>query len=341
MNETPDPTPAGSPPTPAPPPPLPPAAGPRRFLRSREDRLIGGVAGGLGRTFGIDPVLFRIVFVALLFVGGVGVPLYLLTLLVTPSDDGTGRPAAGQSTGRRLVRATAFAGLALAALCAAVLAAGLAAWAAAAGGAGLVAAIVIALGLALVAAAYRGGARWLILPALLVALPAGVVSAADVDLDGGVGERSYRPASVADVRDGYELGVGELVLDLRRLDWQDGQRLELPIDVGVGHAIVLVPEDVCVVGRGDVGVGAINLFGRDTGGIDTDWQESDAGRGDNPRLVVDATIGVGALEVRHRRVDRFEGPGDQPWVDEEPPFRDLDLERQRDAADAACSGVPA
>ena len=86
MHETPDPTPAGSPPPPAPPPALPPAAGPRRFLRSREDRLIGGVAGGLGRTFGIDPVLFRIVFVALLFVGGVGVPLYLLTLLVTPSD---------------------------------------------------------------------------------------------------------------------------------------------------------------------------------------------------------------------------------------------------------------
>ena len=126
MHETPDPTPAGSPPPPAPPPALPPAAEPRRFLRSREDRLIGGVAGGLGRTFGIDPVLFRIVFVALLFVGGVGVPLYLLTLLVTPSDDGTGRPAAGQSTGRRLVRAAAFAGLALAALCAVVLAAGLA-----------------------------------------------------------------------------------------------------------------------------------------------------------------------------------------------------------------------
>jgi phage shock protein PspC (stress-responsive transcriptional regulator) len=320
------------------PPPLPPAAGPRRFLRSREDRLIGGVAGGLGRTFGIDPVLFRIVFVALLFVGGVGVPLYLLTLLVTPSDDGTGRPAADQSTGRRLVRATALAGLALAALCAALLAAGLAAWAAAAGGAWFVAAVVIALGLALVAAAYRGGARWLILPALIVALPAGVVSAAEVDLDGGIGERSYRPGSVADVRDGYQLGMGELRIDLRRLDWQDGQRVDLPVDLGVGHAIVLVPEEVCVVGRADVGVGAVDVFGRDTGGVDTEWDEADAGTGTNPRLVVDATIGVGALEVRHRMAPRFDGPG-RDWDDDGAGA--FESSRERDAAEAACAGVPA
>jgi phage shock protein PspC (stress-responsive transcriptional regulator) len=340
MHETPDPTPAGSPPPPAPPPPLPPAAGPRRFLRSREDRLIGGVAGGLGRTFGIDPVLFRIVFVALLFVGGVGVPLYLLTLLVTPSDDGTGRPAAGQSTGPPARAAPppspGWRSRRCAPRCSPP------------------------------ASPPGRPRRWRRLrrrhrhrprprargrrlprrgaladpPALLVALPAGVVSAADVDLDGGVGERSYRPASVADLRDGYELGVGELVLDLRRLDWQDGQRLDLPIDVGVGHAIVLVPRTSASVGRGDVGVGAINLFGRDTGGIDTEWQESDAGRGDNPRLVVDATIGVGALEVRHRRVDRFDGPGDSNW-DEDFRERDVEVGRQREAADAACSGVPA
>ena len=37
---------------------------PRRLLRSREDRVIGGVCGGLGRYFNIDPVLFRIGFAA-------------------------------------------------------------------------------------------------------------------------------------------------------------------------------------------------------------------------------------------------------------------------------------
>ena len=33
---------------------------PRKLLRSREDRLIGGVCGGLGRYFNVDPILFRI-----------------------------------------------------------------------------------------------------------------------------------------------------------------------------------------------------------------------------------------------------------------------------------------
>jgi hypothetical protein len=55
---------------------------------------------------------------------------------------------------------------------------------------------------------------------------------------------------------------------------------------------------------------------------------------------VDATIGVGALEVRHRRVDRFDGPGDSNW-DEDFRERDVEVGRQREAADAACSGVPA
>jgi phage shock protein PspC (stress-responsive transcriptional regulator) len=270
MNEIPDTSPTGSPPPPpaAGPPltagPPPRAEPPRRFLRSREDRLIGGVAGGLGRTFGIDPVLPRIVFVALVFVGGSGVLLYLLALLLTPSDDGTGEPAAGQSMGRRVLRATGYAGVAVAAVCAAVLAAGLAAWAAAAGGAWVVASIVIALGLALVFTAFRGGARWLVLPALLVALPAGVVSAADIDVDGGVGKRSHRPVATAEVAGGYRIGLGELVVDLRGLDWRDGQRLRLPVDVGVGHAIVFVPRDVCVVGAADVGVGAVDVLGRDT-----------------------------------------------------------------------------
>src|SRR5207244_12929356 len=34
--------------------------GPRRLLRSRSDRMILGVAGGLGRYFNVDPVIFRI-----------------------------------------------------------------------------------------------------------------------------------------------------------------------------------------------------------------------------------------------------------------------------------------
>ena len=47
--------------------PATPPPPPRRFLRSRDDRFIAGVCGGLGRYFNVDPVLFRVGTVALLF----------------------------------------------------------------------------------------------------------------------------------------------------------------------------------------------------------------------------------------------------------------------------------
>ena len=50
-------------------------------------------------------------------------------------------------------------------------------------------------GVALVVAAFAGGARWLIVPALVLVLPLAIVAAADIDVDGGVGERQYRPAT--------------------------------------------------------------------------------------------------------------------------------------------------
>src|SRR5919108_6233075 len=61
---------------------------PKRLTRSRADTVIGGVAGGLGRYFGVDPILFRIGFVVLTFIGGVGVIAYLALLAFVPSDGG-------------------------------------------------------------------------------------------------------------------------------------------------------------------------------------------------------------------------------------------------------------
>ena len=75
--------------------PTPAAApGPRRLKRSRDDRLIAGVCGGLGRYFGIDPVIFRVAAVALVFLGGAGALLYLAAILLVPdegSDQQSGR----------------------------------------------------------------------------------------------------------------------------------------------------------------------------------------------------------------------------------------------------------
>jgi phage shock protein C len=54
--------------------------------RSRDDRVIGGVCGGLGRYLGIDPVVVRIAFVVLALGLGSGIFVYLIAFLVIPEE---------------------------------------------------------------------------------------------------------------------------------------------------------------------------------------------------------------------------------------------------------------
>nr|WP_052665270.1 ATP-binding protein [Nitriliruptor alkaliphilus] len=58
----------------------------RKLRRTRTDRVVAGVAGGLGRHLGVDPVLVRGGFVVLAFAGGVGLLLYGVLWLTTPTE---------------------------------------------------------------------------------------------------------------------------------------------------------------------------------------------------------------------------------------------------------------
>src|SRR5262245_1077486 len=60
----------------------------RKLSRSTDDHMIAGVAGGLGRYFGLDPVLFRIAFGISVFFGGVGLLAYIALVAFLPHDDG-------------------------------------------------------------------------------------------------------------------------------------------------------------------------------------------------------------------------------------------------------------
>jgi phage shock protein PspC (stress-responsive transcriptional regulator) len=61
-------------------------ARPRRLERSRDDRVIAGVCGGLGAYFDVDSVLFRIAFVLLVFAGGLGILAYILGWIFLPEE---------------------------------------------------------------------------------------------------------------------------------------------------------------------------------------------------------------------------------------------------------------
>jgi phage shock protein PspC (stress-responsive transcriptional regulator) len=337
--------------------------GPRRLYKSRDERMIAGVCGGIAEYFGIDPVIVRVIAVALVFAGGAGLLAYLAAWLLVPEEgaDPSERPgraatiagaaalvlavcvlplwngpfgghwsgpfvalvfvglvglgvwyiASGEHPAgggaRDILRRAGF-GLALLAVCA-ILAFG-GAWATAAGGGIVVAGVIVVLGAWLVAGAFIGGARWLILPALALALPAGVVSAADLDVRGGIGERQYRPLAADQVRDSYRLGVGQLIVDLRGANLPAGDR-RVHIDLGVGQAVLVVPRDACVATTAKLGVGEVDVFDRNSAGFDVDWQDARTARADRTRIVVDGDVGVGQLAVTYQDPDAVRHGGFQ------------------------------
>lgn len=271
-------------------PPEPPEApSSRRLTRSSSDRVIAGVAGGLGRYFSIDPVVVRIAFIVGAFFGGAGVIAYGAAWLLVPSDDGSSRGSNAAGVARRL-----GIGLGLLVLIGVAIVGGFAG--AASGGATTVAIVVIAAGGLLVVGAFTGGMRWLILPALALGLAAGAAAAGDIDIRGGTGERVYRPATTDSLRSDYKLGVGHLLLDLRDTKFGPGDH-RVHLKVGLGQAEVLVPSNVCVSSTAHISGGGTTIFDRSTGGTYHEWQDIRRAAPDSARLTVDADIGFGELRI--------------------------------------------
>ena len=55
-----------------------------RITKSKTDRVIDGVCGGLAEYFGIDSLIVRLVFVALIFTNGIGIILYIVLMIIMP-----------------------------------------------------------------------------------------------------------------------------------------------------------------------------------------------------------------------------------------------------------------
>jgi phage shock protein PspC (stress-responsive transcriptional regulator) len=306
--------------------------------------MLGGVAGGLGAYFGVDPLLFRIAFGVSVFFGGLGILAYIALLAFVPPEDGqsfmAGRSRAGSialtaalvvaaiaflgphafvlgpgllaacilgslgmllwralggSPGDDLAQTAARAALAGLILVAALGAGGAVGLAAAMGGGPVVAAGAIVAGLALLAAGLLGGPRWLILPVIVLVVPLAIVTAANIDLRGGVGERTYRVADVSELQPSYRLGMGRLNVDLRQLRVPAG-RTDVKLRLGIGDAVVRVPDGACVTTDAHVGAGRTNVLDRVQSGADVRVLEP-APRGTLATLHLDADVGVGDLRV--------------------------------------------
>lgn len=68
----------------------------RRLYKSRADRMIDGVCGGVGEYFGLDSTLVRIAWVLLTLFGGAGIILYILAMIIMPKNPSPeAKPASG------------------------------------------------------------------------------------------------------------------------------------------------------------------------------------------------------------------------------------------------------
>lgn len=56
----------------------------KRLYRSRENKIVGGVCGGLGEYLGLDPTLVRIITVLLFILPGIGILTYIIAWIIIP-----------------------------------------------------------------------------------------------------------------------------------------------------------------------------------------------------------------------------------------------------------------
>jgi phage shock protein PspC (stress-responsive transcriptional regulator) len=348
----------------------------KQLRRSRSDRMIAGVSGGLGRYLDVNPVLYRVGFVVLALLGGAGILIYLAAALVIP-DEGEDQSIVEQALRDRNRRPWRLIGLVLVGVSSIVLLAEVRFWdghfawvlvliaglvllalgprlwseITVGGGAGagvgdaappagdtkpppppprsfalatavlgvlVIGAAVLGIlaasgvdipwaialavaaggvGIAVVAGAFlRLRVGWLIVIGALLGAAAIFASTINLRLDEGIGDRSYAPRTHAALKESYRLGIGELDLDLSKLELEPGETRVIA-SVGIGHLLVTVPRDVAVQVDSHVDWGDSEVLGSEKNGHDVDHDVERPGRPGAPLLLLDVGVGAGQVEV--------------------------------------------
>jgi phage shock protein PspC (stress-responsive transcriptional regulator) len=303
----------------------------KRLERSRSDRMLAGVCGGLARTFGIHPAFYRVGFVVLTLIGGAGILIYLAAALVIP-DEAKQDSIAAEILRDARDRPWPLVGLGLVATAVVVLLSRVTLWPR--GDAAWI--LLLIAGLAIVVSTRRralspppavtappevseaettavmpspaavseparrgwgAGRIFLVtlgsLVALLLIAVATFLAIFPVHLSHGVGNQAFTPAGISDLRRTYRLGVGDLKIDLRNVRLPVGET-PLKARVDIGDLVVVVPADAAVRAYGKARLGYVNVLGEEDDGRNVD--ESIAGDGKRV-LDVDARVQVGSVRI--------------------------------------------
>ena len=286
----------------------------RRLERSRSDRMLAGVCGGLARYFDIHPAVYRVGFVVLTLLGGAGILIYLAAALVMP-DEGQEDSIATAALRSRRDRPWPLIGLALVGVAVAsllaratlwphgdawwllLLAGGAILWITRHGTTGAATADPKELAADDSRRMRRLFKRLAIALGTIVALilVAAAVFAAifHVHLGRGIGDRNYVVTGTDELRRNYRLGIGDMTVDLSTVRFKVGET-DVGTRVDVGDLLVVVPQDVALRVRGDAQLGQVELLGDSADGRNVDRSVDQTGK---RVLVLDAHVGVGRVRV--------------------------------------------
>ena len=302
----------------------------KRLERSRSDRMLAGVCGGLARTFGIHPAFYRVGFVVLTLIGGAGILIYLAAAIVIP-DEGKQDSIAAEILRDARDRPWPLVGLGLVATAVVVLLSRVTLWPR--GDAAWI--LLLLAGLAIVVSTRRRALspsaaaappeaseeepaavtppapalpeparrRWGVariflvafgsLAAILLVSVAIFLAIFPVHLSHGVGNQTFTPTGISDLRGTYRLGVGDLQIDLRNVRLPVGET-PLKARVDIGDLVVVVPADATVRAYGKARLGYVNVLGEEDDGRNVDESTTGAGK---RVLVVDARVQVGSVRI--------------------------------------------
>ncbi len=162
----------------------------------------------------------------------------------------------------------------------------------------LLAMAVGTIGAGLLVGAWFGRARWLTWLGIPLLIALIIVSASNVSLKGGAGDRRYAPRTVAEVDPSYRIGVGNIQLDLSNVDFSE-HLVQTKVSAGVGSIEVIVPRNADVSIDGRAGIGEVDLFGQVANGTSATRSVVDHGLGGDGviDLTLDLDVSIGQVEV--------------------------------------------
>jgi hypothetical protein len=160
---------------------------------------------------------------------------------------------------------------------------------------------LIVIGVALILDARSGSHPGLITAGALITVVLAVSSMVHIPVSGEVGDRTFQPATLADVRERYDLAIGTQTLDLRSVEFPAGVT-RIDARTGIGELVVRVPQGVAVEATWRVGIGDARVLNHERSGFGLRDEDRTAGYGTADRRVeLVVSVGIGSLVVEHGR----------------------------------------